>query len=35
MAKPELGTKRVCVSCLRSGKVHRPQRRLPFQMPKL
>jgi large subunit ribosomal protein L28 len=28
-------TKRVCVSCLRSGKVQRPQRRLPFQMPKL
>lgn len=28
-------TLRVCVACIRSGKVQRPQRREPFQMPKL
>jgi large subunit ribosomal protein L28 len=26
---------RVCVQCIRSGKVQRPQRRKPFQMPSL
>ena len=26
---------RVCVQCIRSGKVQRPQRAKPFQMPKL
>ena len=26
-------TKRVCVACIRSGKVQRPQKRVPFQMP--
>jgi large subunit ribosomal protein L28 len=26
-------TKRVCVACIRSGKVQRPQKREPFQMP--
>jgi large subunit ribosomal protein L28 len=25
---------RVCVQCIRSGKVQRPQRQKPFQMPK-
>jgi len=24
---------RVCVQCIRSGKVRRPQKRKPFQMP--
>ena len=24
---------RVCVQCIRSGKVQRPQKRRPFQMP--
>ena len=24
---------RVCVQCIRSGRVQRPQRRRPFQMP--
>jgi large subunit ribosomal protein L28 len=28
-------TLRVCVACIRSGKVQRPVRREPFQMPKL
>ena len=27
-------TMRVCVQCIRSGKVQRPQRAKPFQMPK-
>jgi large subunit ribosomal protein L28 len=27
--------KRVCVSCIRSGKVQRPVKRKPFQMPNL
>jgi large subunit ribosomal protein L28 len=27
--------KRVCVSCIRSGKVQRPIKRKPFQMPNL
>ncbi len=26
---------RVCVKCIRSGMVQRPQRRRPFQMPSL
>jgi large subunit ribosomal protein L28 len=26
-------TKRVCVACIRSGRVQRPQKRKPFQMP--
>jgi large subunit ribosomal protein L28 len=26
-------TKRVCVACIRSGKVQRPVKRKPFQMP--
>jgi large subunit ribosomal protein L28 len=26
---------RVCVQCIRSGKVIRPQKRKPFQMPSL
>ena len=26
-------TRRVCVSCIRSGKIQRPQKRKPFQMP--
>jgi large subunit ribosomal protein L28 len=26
-------TMRVCVACVRSGKVQRPTRRKPFQMP--
>ena len=25
--------KRICVQCIRSGRVQRPQRRSPFQMP--
>lgn len=25
--------KRVCVQCIRSGRVQRPQKRKPFQMP--
>jgi large subunit ribosomal protein L28 len=28
-------TKRVCVSCIRAGRVQRPQKRKPFQMPTL
>jgi large subunit ribosomal protein L28 len=24
---------RVCVQCIRSGRVQRPQKRKPFQMP--
>jgi large subunit ribosomal protein L28 len=28
-------TARVCVQCIRSGRVRRPQRRKPFQMPAL
>jgi large subunit ribosomal protein L28 len=28
-----ISTARVCVQCLRSGKVQRPTRRKPFQMP--
>lgn len=28
-------TKRVCVKCIRAGKVQRPQKRTPFQVPKL
>jgi large subunit ribosomal protein L28 len=28
-------TARVCVQCIRSGRVQRPQRRKPFQMPTL
>ena len=26
---------RVCVQCIRSGRVHRPQKRKPFTMPKI
>lgn len=26
-------TLRVCVACIRSGKIQRPQKRQPFQMP--
>ncbi len=26
---------RVCVQCIRSGRVQRPQKRRPFQMPSL
>lgn len=26
---------RVCVQCIRSGRVKRPQKRAPFQMPKI
>ncbi len=26
-------TMRVCVACIRAGKVQRPQKREPFQMP--
>lgn len=26
---------RVCVQCIRSGRVQRPQKRKPFQMPKI
>lgn len=28
-----VSTKRVCVSCIRAGRVQRPQKRKPFQMP--
>jgi large subunit ribosomal protein L28 len=28
-------TMRVCTACIRSGRVQRPQRRKPFEMPKL
>jgi len=28
-------TKRVCVQCIRSGRVQRPIKRTPFQMPNL
>jgi large subunit ribosomal protein L28 len=27
-------TKRVCTKCIRSGKIMRPVKRLPFQVPK-
>jgi large subunit ribosomal protein L28 len=27
--------KRVCVSCIRSGKVRRPTKRKPFEMPSI
>jgi large subunit ribosomal protein L28 len=27
--------KRVCVSCIRSGKVRRPAKRKPFEMPSI
>lgn len=30
-----VSTARVCVQCIRSGKVQRPTRRKPFQMPTL
>jgi len=26
---------RVCVQCIRSGKIRRPQKRKPFQMPSI
>ena len=26
-------TRRVCVSCIRAGRIQRPQKRKPFQMP--
>jgi large subunit ribosomal protein L28 len=28
-------TKRVCTKCIRSGKVQRPVKRAPFQVPKV
>jgi len=28
-----VSTKRVCVSCIRAGRIQRPLRRKPFQMP--
>ena len=28
-----VSTKRVCVSCIRSGRVQRPIKKKPFQMP--
>jgi large subunit ribosomal protein L28 len=28
-----VSTKRVCVSCIRAGRVQRPQKRKPFQLP--
>ena len=28
-----VSTKRVCVSCIRAGRVQRPLKRKPFQMP--
>lgn len=31
--KGTVKTMRVCVQCIRSGLVQRPQRRRPFQMP--
>ena len=30
-----VSTARVCVQCIRSGRVQRPTRRKPFQMPAL
>lgn len=27
--------KRVCVQCIRGGKVHRPQKQTPFKVPKV
>jgi large subunit ribosomal protein L28 len=31
----KVSTARVCVQCIRSGRVQRPTRRKPFQMPTL
>ena len=30
-----VSTKRVCVSCIRSGRVQRPIKKKPFQMPSI
>ena len=31
----EIQRLRVCVQCIRSGRIRRPERRKPFQMPNL
>ena len=35
VVKGKVTTKRVCVKCIRAGRIQRPMKKKPFQMPTL